>query len=75
VDNNFGPSNWSLFWSVYQGHFTHTKDTLDDSGPIPLITSQDWKVNGASAQKIYAWTDKVTSVTEYTKVDLAPANP
>jgi len=75
VDNNFGSSNWSLFWSVYQGHFAHTKDLLDDSGSIPLITSQDWKMNGASAQKIYAWTDKVTSVTEYTKVDLAPANP
>jgi hypothetical protein len=74
-DGTFGPSNWNLFWMVYQGHFAHTADTLDDSGPIPLITSIDWQITGATAQKVYDWQDNITGVSENTTINLAPANP
>lgn len=74
-DGTFRPNNWNLFWMVYDGHFTHTKDSLDDSGPEPLITATNWVVNGGSAIKTYSWKDTVTHVSEDTTIKLEPAGP
>jgi hypothetical protein len=71
TDGSFRPSDWNLFWMVYDGHFTHTDDTLNDSGPIPLITAQKWITNGLSAHKSYSWTG-VAGTGEKTTVDLNP---
>jgi hypothetical protein len=75
ADSSFRPNNWNLFWMVYVGHFTHTKDSLDDSGPEPLITSTNWDINGSSASKTYTWNDSVTHVSEKTVIKLEPAGP
>jgi hypothetical protein len=72
VDGSFRPNDWNLFWMVYDGHFTHTDDTLDDSGPIPLITAQKFNVNGLKAQKSYFWTG-VAGTAEKTSINLYPA--
>lgn len=74
-DGTFRPNNWNLFWMVYAGHFTHTRDILDDSGQEPLITATNWDVNGSSASKTYGWHDMVTSVSEKTTIKLEPVGP
>lgn len=72
-DGSFRPNDWNLFWMVYDGHFTHTDDTLDDSGPEPLITVGHWDLNGSSARRVYHWTSVAT--IEDTTITLDPVTP
>jgi hypothetical protein len=73
VDDHFAPNQWNLFWMVYDGHFTHTDDTLDDSGPEPLITVGHWHFNGPSATRVYQWSSD--AVAEDTTITLNPIAP
>jgi hypothetical protein len=73
VDGHFGPNQWNLFWMVYDGHFTHTDDKLDESEPEPLITVGHWHFDGASAFRLYQWSSD--AVAEYTTITLDPATP
>ncbi len=73
ADGGFSPSNWNLFWMVYDGHFTHTDDKLDDSGPEPLITVGHWHFNGRSANRGYDWSSP--AAVEHTTIKLDPVTP
>jgi hypothetical protein len=75
ADGNHGPNNWNLFWMVYNGHFQHTDDQLDDSGPEPLITAQKWDVLGLTARKSYQWKDGHTGIRESTVIQINPVQP
>jgi hypothetical protein len=73
VDGHFGPNQWNLFWMVYDGHFTHTDDLLDETGPEPLITVGHWHFNGPSAVRVYQWSS--AAVAEDTTIRLDPVTP
>lgn len=72
-DGSFRPNDWNLFWMVYDGHFTHTDDKLDDSGSEPLITVGHWDFHGPSARRVYHW--QSAAAIEDTTITLDPATP
>ena len=70
-----GPNDWNLFWMAYAGHFQHTDDQLDNSGPAPLISARSWEVTASTARKVYQWSDATTGISENTTIDLKPTQP
>jgi hypothetical protein len=74
-DGSHGPNNWNLFWMVvFENHFTHTDDKLDDSSDPSLITSSGFQVIGQTARKVFQWQGEGSGSAESTTIDIHPVN-